>query len=205
MRTCQGCSAPIEPGRRERNKRRWCSEACRVKTHYRQNPRQRYFPRRPIDYATCDYCSKLYVLRRPAQPTDRVCRESECRARHNNDRARELRSARKAAGRPLQHSPAVLDKRRVANSARRAKTRGAERVEIFSHEEIFERDGWKCGICGRRVGKKPWPHPLSASLDHIVPLIEGGDHSRANVRCAHLGCNSGRRDRGGDEQLRLIG
>lgn len=79
-------------------------------------------------------------------------------------------------------------------------------VEDFTPAEIYERDRWRCGICRGRVGKSlKWPHPRSASIDHIIPVIEGGGHVRANVRLAHLVCNTSRGARGGGEQLMLIG
>lgn len=30
---------------------------------------------------------------------------------------------------------------------------------------------------------------MSASLDHVVPLSKGGDHTRSNSVVAHLICN----------------
>jgi len=72
--------------------------------------------------------------------------------------------------------------------------------------DIAERDGWRCGVCRRRVNPRfAWPHPKSPSLDHIIPLSEGGKHDPANVRLAHLGCNIVRGNRGGGEQLLLVG
>ena len=47
-----------------------------------------------------------------------------------------------------------------------------------------------------------YPHPHSATLDHIVPLAAGGAHSYANVQCAHFICNSVK-GAGGIGQLRL--
>lgn len=87
------------------------------------------------------------------------------------------------------------------------------RVAILSREnehidslEIYERDGWKCKLCHRKVNPKlSWPHPKSASLDHIIPIAKGGTHLRTNVHLAHLTCNASKRDRGGGEQLMLIG
>lgn len=75
----------------------------------------------------------------------------------------------------------------------------------FTHAEVFERDGWKCQLCRKQVSKVfQWPHPLSASLDHIVPIHAGGKHVLANVQLAHLRCNIAKGARGSD-QLRLIG
>lgn len=67
--------------------------------------------------------------------------------------------------------------------------------EEFSRSEIFERDGWKCGLCSQPVDRDlAHPDPMSASLDHIVPLAKGGSHTRSNVQCAHLICNSRKSD-----------
>jgi 5-methylcytosine-specific restriction endonuclease McrA len=60
---------------------------------------------------------------------------------------------------------------------------------------IFERDGWKCGLCGDPVDSDlSYPHPQSASLDHIVPISRGGPHTYDNVQCAHLSCNRDKSD-----------
>lgn len=68
--------------------------------------------------------------------------------------------------------------------------------EPFTSIEIFERDGWHCGICDEPVDRElRYPDPMSASLDHIVPLSKGGGHTRENVRCSHLGCNVRRGNR----------
>lgn len=71
-------------------------------------------------------------------------------------------------------------------------------VEFFYAEEIFERDNWVCGICGEVVDRTlTHPHPLSKSLDHIVPISRGGNHSRDNVQLAHLVCNIKKGNRNG--------
>lgn len=73
---------------------------------------------------------------------------------------------------------------------RRARKRGANLVETFSHKEIFERDFYTCAICGLPVPvNERHPARLSASLDHKIPLSKGGNHSFDNVACTHLLCN----------------
>lgn len=84
---------------------------------------------------------------------------------------------------------------RQRDAARRALKAGAT-VEKFTHAEVFERDDWVCGICGAGVDRDAtFPSPRSASLDHIIPLSLGGEHSRANTRCTHLRCNIKRGNR----------
>lgn len=64
------------------------------------------------------------------------------------------------------------------------------RYEKINPVEIFERDKWVCGICGKKVDKYlAYPNKMSASLDHITPLSKGGTHTKDNVQLAHLGCN----------------
>lgn len=93
---------------------------------------------------------------------------------------------------------------RARSQLRRAR-KAARPTEKFTDQEIFERDGWRCGICGRRISRRRrWPDPLSVSLDHIVPLALGGSHTRANAQASHLRCNQ-QKCTGGTDQLRLIG
>lgn len=48
-----------------------------------------------------------------------------------------------------------------------------------------------CGICGQPVDKTlKAPHPLSPTIDHIIPLDKGGHPSDlANLQLAHRACN----------------
>lgn len=98
----------------------------------------------------------------------------------------------------------VLLRRRTQR--RRALTRDPD-ADLIDRDEVGERDGWRCGICRRKVNRLlPYPHPRSPSLDHIVPLSLGGRHVRENVRISHLKCNMGRSNRShGHEQLLLVG
>lgn len=68
---------------------------------------------------------------------------------------------------------------------------------------VFERCGGKCGVCGKAVNLAlEYPHPMSASMDHIVPLARGGSHTYDNIQLAHLRCNLQKSDTGAG-QLRL--
>ena len=78
-----------------------------------------------------------------------------------------------------------------------------ERVDRL---KVYERDGWRCGICRRKVNRLlKAPHPMSASLDHIVPMSHGGGHLYINCQLAHHRCNSLKSDRHAGDQLALIG
>jgi hypothetical protein len=66
-------------------------------------------------------------------------------------------------------------------------------IESFKMDEIGERDNWLCGICrdpSHLVDPaRKRPHPLSPSIDHIVPVSLGGTHTRSNVQITHWFCN----------------
>lgn len=94
---------------------------------------------------------------------------------------------------------------RKGEQVRRARIAAAT-VEDFTDLEIFERDRWRCRLCRKAVNKNlRHPDPLSPSLDHILPLALGGDHSRANTQLAHLGCNVKKNLNAVGEQMLLFG
>lgn len=79
------------------------------------------------------------------------------------------------------------ERRRGYEAKRRALKHGAI-AENVDPGEVFKRDGWCCQICGAKT-EGEWPEPLSPSLDHIVPLAQGGAHSYENVQLTHFICN----------------
>jgi 5-methylcytosine-specific restriction endonuclease McrA len=74
--------------------------------------------------------------------------------------------------------------------------KGAKSVPL-NMEEIFERDGWICGICNLptlREDLQGGYHPMMPVLDHIVARAAGGDSTPENVQTAHHACNSFKQD-----------
>ena len=54
-----------------------------------------------------------------------------------------------------------------------------------------------CGICGKPVDKSyKYPHPLSPTVDHIIPVSKGGHPSDlSNLQLAHRCCNRQKSDK----------
>jgi 5-methylcytosine-specific restriction endonuclease McrA len=80
--------------------------------------------------------------------------------------------------------------------------------EPYKKSEIAERDGWRCQLCKKKVDRRlKYPHVMSMSIDHIVPISQGGTDVRSNVQLAHFRCNSIKQNNvwGEGEQLRLLG
>lgn len=77
--------------------------------------------------------------------------------------------------------------------------------ERFKVKEIYDRDRWLCGICHKKVNSRlKFPHPMSPSLDHIIPIALGGSHTKKNVQLAHLSCNVDA-GIGGVKQFKMFG
>lgn len=81
------------------------------------------------------------------------------------------------------------------DAMRRARRAGCENVERVEREDVLERDGRRCYICDvdTNLAQSPFDS-ASATVDHVVPLTQGGSHTLSNMRCACLGCNSRKRD-----------
>lgn len=135
----------------------------------------------------CLKCSALrtreYRLRNPYQPivvTPKLC---DCGQVFPANKKRSRYCSRECLQRFRNVNNAVYD------AKRKARMRNVF-VEHFEKSEVFERDNWTCQLCMLPVDRNVlWPHPEMVSLDHIIPLALGGDHSRINTQTAHLGCN----------------
>lgn len=94
----------------------------------------------------------------------------------------------------------------LGNKARKRAKRYGAKYEPVNVLKVFERDGWRCGLCGRKTikAKRGTCHPRAPELDHIVPISQGGEHSYRNVQCACRQCN-GAKAAGAGGQLRLFG
>jgi len=77
---------------------------------------------------------------------------------------------------------------RHSKHVRRAKARGAKVGERVLLSKLIKRDGMRCNWCGdqtvREIG-----HQKKATIDHVIALAEGGEHSMANCVVACWECN----------------
>lgn len=213
--TCKGCGAAVAPNRSPGRPKTWCSEACRV-ANYRKSPgvkarkrelyiqerdkrredRERELESNPLP--TCHNCGA--TLRKH---TDKYCNRTECRtARYHAKKSTAPRCNAEGCERPsiakgkcgshysLEWKRKNPDKAQALNHRYRARKREAW-VEDISRDAILERDNWTCHLCGHGIPKDlPWPHQLYPSLDHVIPLNQGGKHEAANVKAAHYICNT---------------
>jgi 5-methylcytosine-specific restriction endonuclease McrA len=82
-----------------------------------------------------------------------------------------------------------LDKILFYNKHRRAKKTGAtlNDLTLAQWQEIKAHYGQRCVYCGRKMQR--------LTLDHIIPLSKGGNHTATNIVPACLSCNSRKNNR----------
>jgi 5-methylcytosine-specific restriction endonuclease McrA len=70
----------------------------------------------------------------------------------------------------------------MAQGAMRRARKYTDKVELVTRSQIVARDGEACYLCGASPARSP-------TLDHVIPLKRGGEHTAANLRVACKKCN----------------
>jgi len=221
LHRCSRCDSlkPLTsfPPSKARNKGQWCRQCLR------DDKRHQLGLAASDRTATCDHCDTTFQTSfSKATYCSRACKDIA----KNAERQALLNAAKPDricayCGTPLPKTKRADAKfcsaecnmqahRQTRNFRRRAGTNAPLRPRkspLINLADIAQRDGFRCGICGRKVDMSlKHPDPGFPSLDHVVPLANGGaDIDPANLRLTHLRCNLSRRDGGGGEQLRFIG
>jgi len=136
---------------------------------------------------TCLPCSQGKPVKHGLSTTysNRGCRCPDCTAAMSAERLQNKYN-QVEAGTPLD----------VSHRAR-ARRFGVPHEHI-DKKKVFNHDGWICRLCHNPVDREAkWPAPMSATLDHIVPLSRGPGspgHVYENVQCAHWRCNAVKSD-----------
>lgn len=182
-RSCVICSGSFEArsGRGYGRPALYCSTPCRRAARLGYWARYRAPLSKKHDQP-CANCGMLFETSRGTYCST-ACRS---RARYARQKANGIN--RRALRTPAQN--------RERNARRAALRRGASSVERIDPHTIFDRDGRRCYLCGFMGAPfSTLDDPYGLTLDHVIPLARGGAHSYANLRAAHRGCNSRKRDR----------
>lgn len=152
-----------------------------------------FFPDKSLGRLYCsDYCSRKWG--RENNPN--TCLEPGCdaRVRAHGRCLKHYKRWGRETGRIVREKTVWTEERKAAYHLRRARKKGAGSENVVPLE-VFDRDGWVCGVCGESVDRSlVYPDPGSASLDHVVPLSRGGAHTYENTQLAHLFCNVSKGD-----------
>ena len=217
-RTCEICGITY---RGTYSGQRTCGRACGIALRQQEgsfHSEGGQGPTCPVVYGECSICGAVFIKRYTRKTCSATCAEMQHREyeREYNATQRSRSTERFCpcgALLPARHRHRcdacllATKKRRKQSERRRIRAHhaGVSR-EYYTLVEIAERDGHRCGLCRRKVNMaQVVPHPRAPTIDHLIPLDRGGDDTRANVQIAHFLCNSRKGNRGGGEQLALLG
>ncbi len=196
LRACEICGESYIPSN---SRSRSCSRTCGVKLKRRNGsiPPERA-PSCPVYIKNCAQCGSIFV--------GRVTKAKFCSLRcRNKSRFPDVRLC--ACGKAIPYRRRKCDScnREKKWRDRQSRKRRSITSEPYTLAEIALRDGYRCGLCHKRVAMtKAVPHRKAPTIDHIVPWSISKDDTRANVQLAHFICNS-LIGAGGTKQLALIG
>lgn len=96
------------------------------------------------------------------------------------------------------------DKVRIIANRRRARIAKVAYHPIIPRD-VFDRDGWRCYICGIEVFDLKSKTALNkAELEHVIPLSRGGEHTMENLKCSCRRCNALKGVRRTPEEVRKL-
>ncbi len=199
LRRCRSCGAD----HRASSASVYCSIECR---QFKDSPST------PVPWAECEWCGHRFINR-----TNRRYCTRTCAARSEPRRCKPQpieyghcqRCGRLFIRRGGQLGACCSDAciKRLRKNHRKHLHRTATRLgETVTIQYLGHRDHWTCQLCGKKVKRDAAvPHPAAPTIDHVIPLARGGEHTRANTQLAHFLCNSLKHVSAANEQLRLIG
>lgn len=210
--TCPSCETTFErTGRLARYKgapSTFCSRSCAGKARAKRTNDARLHVQGPPAPKPCARCEANLSPSSPRRYCPDGCAAEAARDAYDkrNSLARGVRACRECRT-PFERSYGHKSKRfcsrvcsrrhqgRIGKAQRRARVRALPR-EPINPIEIFERDAWRCHLCGDEAPAclRGTTHPLAPELDHIEPIAKGGSHTPGNVACAHRKCNQRKRD-----------
>ena len=201
-RACEVCGNGYKP---TYHKQRTCGRKCGVELRRRIGslPELLHGQTSRVPWIACRGCQEPFLTRN-AQRYCAACLESSNPYYWLNRRNEQLKDAEprpckvcgnefvpdRATAQGNYHTTvycstecrSIGQRQKAHNYQHKRRTNGA--YEHITLDEIAKRDSWRCHICKRTVTRDTW------SLDHLVPVSRGGDHTRTNVALAHRSCNS---------------
>lgn len=211
--TCQWCGLSVmRVVRGRKDAARCCSRSCgfellRQERRLAREVRLASLPPKGPALTTkpCANCASDFNGRATQLYCSQRC-QTQAQSKRSSQANKAPRQCKECA---TQFAPAYGDKRRdycssacmdrslnrTRGHVERARLRRVK-VEPVNPTKVFDRDGWRCHLCGRATPRKlrGTLKPNAPELDHIVPLSKGGEHSYRNTACACRECNHRKSD-----------
>ena len=83
------------------------------------------------------------------------------------------------------------EKKKAKDFSRYARKKNAPVVEIVTTQMVLNRWGTDCHICKEAINLEAnrQTDSLGLHLDHVIALINGGEHTLDNIKPSHVFCN----------------
>lgn len=179
--TCRGCGLTIQSHLRDRL---YCSSDCSLLYRFTRTS------------STCPLCGDsdpdriwfwpTYELRTEAEQRELAFAEAHERCR---------RAEMDNAGRPTECECFECARARGEDPRQRSTGSGGRTRKVTvafrrNRDHILERAGWICEICQLPIDRDAHPfHDRAPSVDHSIPVREGGSDDFDNLRASHRWCN----------------
>lgn len=138
------------------------------------------------NYYVCKKCGKKFFRKYRTGDEHRYC-------------------SRKCAGNGVPGRSSDPSRHKKGSHRRRAKIYNVD-FETIDVLKVFERDMWRCQICGKKTPKEKrgTGYSNAPEIDHRVPMSKGGGHLYRNVQCACRKCNNVKSNKSNRGQLPLF-
>lgn len=226
-RVCVGCGKEYTPKRARQTE--YCSRECAYSGiaawHYQKKLICSLPPYSRLHACTCRHCGREFLSRR----AEAVLCGDECK-RADQSIAAPIQTCKQCGasyeyqstgGGPVRFCSEMC--RRISAKAAQKRSNKKTRLryggkhrsrarhfgvpyESVNVERVFERDGWRCQICGKSTPRKRrgTRYSNAPELDHRIPISRGGEHSYANTQCACRQCNMAKGNKSDVGQLPLL-
>lgn len=213
---CVICGKPFWKPNAHRFK--YCSDECR-KVGFEQLHPKKEKPPKKVYHRECEWCGTPFETTIPNKkycsedcsyngnlkmkreqwadayiPNTHICREcgteftTECGNKHSVFCCQTCADSFK---RHQEHDSEQHKRYMLASKRKREHLLIDNFVEEVTYSELYHRDGGICQVCGLPVHpEKLIDNSWDGTIDHIVPLSLGGEHSMRNCQLAHRICNS---------------
>jgi hypothetical protein len=205
---CKNCKQTFRPKRSERTT--YCSRDCAFEYFNKLSALRAVMDvSYKVNVGKCAWCKSRFY----GQRFEKLCCSSECQSKYkklkeiNKNPQRECKECKSVFERQIDNLSQVFCSDTCRNesarrtyrkgkASRKALERGARTADNIDPIAIFERDAWRCQICGCKTpkSKRGTIHDKAPELDHIIPLSKGGLHSFDNVQCTCRSCNAKKSD-----------
>lgn len=211
--TCKGCGKGYTPRRSDAHT--YCSRECAFEDWALHKKGKVCVVRFP----ECVECGSRFASNGPALVCGSVCRDTRSR-RISREKAKEQHTSKTVQCRQCKtvfrtrygdtrsvfcSKACARASREPGNFRRRARNHGVTHEHV-NPLKVFERDGWRCQICGKDTPQSRRGSRMSNApeLDHRIPMSCGGPHSYENVQCTCHSCNQEKSNRSEVGQYPLL-